>query len=52
MTSDTSAIPLLSMRGITKSFPGVQALRGVDLDVHSGEVLALLGETAWARARS
>ncbi|MEI6257610.1 MAG: sugar ABC transporter ATP-binding protein [Planctomycetota bacterium] len=44
MTSDTSAIPLLSMRGITKSFPGVQALRGVDLDVHSGEVLALLGE--------
>ena len=32
------------MRGITKSFPGVQALRGVDLDVHPGEVLALLGE--------
>jgi ABC-type sugar transport system ATPase subunit len=32
------------MRGIRKSFPGVQALRGVDLDVHAGEVLALLGE--------
>ncbi len=44
MTSDPSAIPLLSMRGITKSFPGVKALRGVDLDVHAGEVLALLGE--------
>jgi len=44
MTSDPSAIPLLSMRGIRKSFPGVQALRGVDLDVHAGEVLALLGE--------
>jgi ABC-type sugar transport system ATPase subunit len=32
------------MKGIRKSFPGVQALRGVDLDVHAGEVLALLGE--------
>ncbi|NBW97803.1 MAG: sugar ABC transporter ATP-binding protein, partial [Planctomycetia bacterium] len=32
------------MRGIEKSFPGVRALGGVDLDVDSGEVLALLGE--------
>ncbi|MBI3867211.1 MAG: sugar ABC transporter ATP-binding protein [Verrucomicrobia bacterium] len=32
------------MRGIHKSFPGVQALRGVDLTARSGEVLALLGE--------
>lgn len=32
------------MRGIDKSFPGVHALRHVDLDLHSGEVLALLGE--------
>ncbi len=36
--------PLLVMRGIEKSFPGVRALGGVDLDVDSGEVLALLGE--------
>ena len=36
--------PLLSMRGIVKAFPGVQALRGVDLTLHPGEVLALLGE--------
>ncbi len=36
--------PLLAMRGIWKSFPGVRALRGVDLEVRAGEVLALLGE--------
>ena len=35
---------LLEMRGIVKSFPGVRALRGVDLALHAGEVLALLGE--------
>jgi ABC-type sugar transport system ATPase subunit len=35
---------LLRMEGIHKSFGGVRALRGVDLDVSPGEVLALVGE--------
>jgi ABC-type sugar transport system ATPase subunit len=39
-----SAAPLLEMRGITKSFPGVQALRDVDVTLARGEILALLGE--------
>ena len=38
------APPLLRMRGIEKTYPGVRALRGVDLDLHAGEVLALVGE--------
>jgi len=36
--------PLIRMRGIVKWFPGVHALKGVDLEVHAGEVLALMGE--------
>jgi ABC-type sugar transport system ATPase subunit len=32
------------LRDITKTYPGVNALRGLDLDVYSGEVHALVGE--------
>ncbi|MDD4365730.1 MAG: ATP-binding cassette domain-containing protein [Synergistales bacterium] len=36
--------PAVTLRGITKSFGPIQALRGVDLDLEQGEVLALLGD--------
>jgi galactofuranose transport system ATP-binding protein len=36
--------PLLSMRGIAKAFPGVQALDGVDFDLDEGEIHAVVGE--------
>jgi len=42
--TSTEGCPLLVMRGIEKAFPGVRALRGVDLELAAGEVLALLGE--------
>lgn len=35
---------LLQMKGISKSFPGVAALRRVDFDLSEGEVHALVGE--------
>ena len=39
-----SAVPLLRMTSIEKAFPGVQALKGIYLELYAGEVLALLGE--------
>ena len=38
------APPILSLRGVVKRFGSVQALSGVDFDVHGGEVVALVGD--------
>ncbi|MDQ1901823.1 sugar ABC transporter ATP-binding protein [Paracoccus sp. WLY502] len=38
------AAPVLSLRGIVKTFPGVRALGGVRLDLYPGQVTALIGE--------
>ena len=42
--SPTAAEPWVALRGITKAFPNVIANDRVDLDIHSGEIHALLGE--------
>ncbi len=36
--------PQIAMRGIVKSYPGVKALRSVDLVVQPGQVMGLVGE--------
>ena len=39
-----SEIPLISMRNIKKSFGSVHALQGASIDVHAGEIVALVGD--------
>jgi ABC-type sugar transport system ATPase subunit len=38
------ASPLFELEGIGKSFPGVRALEGVDLEIRAGEIHAVVGE--------
>ena len=44
MEKTEAGSPLLAMSGIVKTFPGVRALDGVDLEVNAGEVHCLLGQ--------
>ena len=39
-----SQSPIVSLRGISKSFAHVEALRSIDLDIHAGEIHAVMGE--------
>jgi ABC-2 type transport system ATP-binding protein len=35
--------PVISVRGLTKSYGEVEAVRGIDLEIHAGEIFAFLG---------
>lgn len=37
-------VPLVSLRGVTKSFGAVKALQSVNFDVYAGEVVAVVGD--------
>ncbi|WP_197674833.1 ABC transporter ATP-binding protein [Pedococcus dokdonensis] len=39
----STAVPAIELRGLTKSFGSVRAVRGIDLTVHPGEIIAFLG---------
>ncbi|WP_179258749.1 sugar ABC transporter ATP-binding protein [Burkholderia aenigmatica] len=43
MENAAIAVPRLSVRGIEKGYHGNLVLRGIDLDLHAGEMLALVG---------
>ncbi|MBI1207365.1 MAG: ATP-binding cassette domain-containing protein [Azospirillum sp.] len=44
MTTESERPPMLEMRNISKSFPGVKALEHVQIKAWGGEVLSLMGE--------
>ena len=39
----TNGVPLLQVRGLSVAFGGIEAVRGMDFDVHAGEVVTLIG---------
>jgi branched-chain amino acid transport system ATP-binding protein len=41
--ASTQPAPLLALRGVTTKYGSIVALRGVDLDVHAGEIVTLIG---------
>lgn len=43
MTTDGKT-PILSLRNVKKSYGPIEVLHGIDMEVHAGEVVALLGE--------
>jgi ABC-2 type transport system ATP-binding protein len=45
MTSTTTTVPAVSLSGVTKEFGPVHAVRGIDLELQQGEIVAFLGPT-------
>lgn len=43
MSAASSATPLLAIRGLVAAYGNIEALKGVDLDIKSGEIVALIG---------
>jgi ribose transport system ATP-binding protein len=44
LDQNVNGLPILTVKGISKAFPGVQALNKVDFEACTGQVTALLGE--------
>jgi simple sugar transport system ATP-binding protein len=43
-SSEDAPVPVVAVRGVTKQFQSVVALRDITLEAHAGRVLALLGD--------
>jgi polar amino acid transport system ATP-binding protein len=46
----TTATPVLRVRGIEKSLGGIKVLKGIDLDVPEGQVLAIMGPSGGGKS--
>lgn len=44
MAKVASNKPIISLKNITKNYGNIRALQGIDLDIHLGQVLALVGD--------
>lgn len=44
LVDDSSSVPVVEMRNVSKGFGGVQALRNIDLKLYPGQIVGLLGE--------
>jgi ABC-2 type transport system ATP-binding protein len=42
-TTDTATDPVVSIRGLRKRYGNHEAVRGIDLEIHRGEIFAFLG---------
>ncbi|MDQ9839411.1 ATP-binding cassette domain-containing protein, partial [Acinetobacter baumannii] len=43
MVTRAGDAPVVQIRGLHKAYGGNEVLRGIDLDVHRGEVVVVLG---------
>src|SRR6202451_2188732 len=43
MDAVTSSSPVLEVRGLTKRYGGLTAVKNLDLEVHAGEIFGLIG---------
>ena len=43
MSAAVVAAPLLQLRGVETFYGKIRALKGVDIDVNSGEIITLIG---------
>lgn len=50
MTANSNPPPLWELRGISKKFPGVQALKDVSMTISEGKIHALIGENGCGKS--
>ena len=50
MSATNAQKPLISVRGLSKKFTKLEVLKGVDLDVNKGDVIAVIGPSGCGKS--